>query len=98
MAQTSTSTLSDIASGVDAPVVGPRTYGKGVFQHVIDLDNGGALDLTVGEFFTADGVSLAGKGLKPDVRDPLDLDAKRDTQLDKAYEVLGDEITAADES
>ncbi|MBK8293248.1 MAG: S41 family peptidase [Solirubrobacterales bacterium] len=87
-----------LQTDVDAPVVGTRTYGKGVFQQVIDLDNGGALDLTVGEFFTADGVSLAGKGLKPDVRAPLDLDARSDTQLDKAYEVLGDEITAADES
>ncbi len=84
-----------LQTAVDAPVVGTRTFGKGVFQQVINLDNGGALDLTVGEFFTADGVSLAGKGLKPDVKASLDLDAKRDTQLDKAYEVLGDEIAAA---
>lgn len=84
-----------LQTGVKAPVVGTRTYGKGVFQQVIDLDSGGALDLTVGEFFTADGVSLAGKGLKPDVKAPLAPDARRDTQLDKAYEVLGDEIAAA---
>lgn len=88
-----------LQTDVEAPVVGTRTFGKGVFQQVINLDSGGALDLTVGEFFTADGVSLAGKGLKPDVKAPLDLDAKRDSQLDKAYEVLGDEIAAAgDES
>ncbi|MGK2954929.1 MAG: S41 family peptidase [Solirubrobacterales bacterium] len=79
------------------PVVGTRTYGKGVFQQVIDLDSGGALDLTVGEFFTADGVSLAGKGLKPDVRVTLDPDAKQDTQLDAAFEALGDEIAASDD-
>ena len=84
-----------LQTDVEAPVVGTRTYGKGVFQQVINLDSGGALDLTVGEFFTADGVSLAGKGLKPDVKAPLDLDAKTDTQLNKAYEVLGDEIDAA---
>ena len=29
--------------------------------------DGGALDLTVGEYFTADGTSLAGKGITPDV-------------------------------
>lgn len=84
-----------LQTDVEAPVVGTRTFGKGVFQQVIDLDNGGALDLTVGEFFTADGVSLAGRGLKPDVKAPLDLDAKTDTQLDRAFEVLGDEIAAA---
>jgi carboxyl-terminal processing protease len=84
-----------LQTDVDAPVVGTRTFGKGVFQQVINLDNGGALDLTVGEFFTADGVSLAGKGLKPDVKASLDLDSKTDTQLNKAYEVLGGEIDAA---
>ena len=29
-----------------APVVGQRTFGKGVFGQVFDLSNGGALDLT----------------------------------------------------
>jgi len=79
----------------DVPVVGTRTYGKGVFQQVMGLDNGGALDLTVGEFLTARGVSLAGKGLEPDVRAPLPKDARRDVQLDRAYDVLGDEVAAA---
>lgn len=74
------------------PVVGTRTFGKGVFQQVINLDNGGALDLTVGEFLTADGVSLAGEGLKPDVFSPSRPEARRDLQLDRAFEVLGDEI------
>ncbi len=80
------------------PVVGTRTYGKGVFQQVIGLDNGGALDLTVGEFLTANGVSLAGKGLKPDVRVRLPKGARRDVQLDKAFDVLGDEVATADGS
>lgn len=80
------------------PVVGTRTYGKGVFQQVIGLDNGGALDLTVGEFVTARGVSLAGKGLEPDVIAPLPEDARRDVQLDKAFDVLGGELSATDSS
>ena len=37
---------------------------------MIELDNGGALDLTVGEYLTSEGVSLAGKGIKPDVEGP----------------------------
>jgi carboxyl-terminal processing protease len=83
-----------LQSNNDDPVVGTRTFGKGVFQQVINLDNGGALDLTVGEFLTADGVSLAGKGLKPDVVAPDRPNARRDLQLDRAFEALGDELSA----
>jgi carboxyl-terminal processing protease len=53
-----------------ATVVGTRTYGKGTFQEVIELDGGGALDLTVGEYLTADGSSILGSGVQPDVRAP----------------------------
>lgn len=87
-----------LQTDLGAPVVGTRTYGKGVFQQVLDLNNGGSLDLTVGEFLTADGVSLAGKGLKPDVYVPLPRDANRDVQLDRAYQVLNDEVSAASRS
>jgi carboxyl-terminal processing protease len=80
------------------PVVGTRTFGKGVFQQVISLNNGGALDLTVGEFLTAEGVSLAGKGLTPDVFSPSRPNAGRDLQLDRAFDVLGGEIAAVEGS
>ncbi len=82
----------------DDPVVGTRTFGKGVFQQVISLDNGGALDLTVGEFLTAEGVSLAGEGLKPDIVAPPRPNAERDLQLDRAFEVLDGEVDAAEGS
>ena len=49
-------------------IVGEPSFGKGTFQEVIHLPAGGALDLTIGEYLTADGVSLAGEGIKPDVR------------------------------
>jgi carboxyl-terminal processing protease len=41
-----------------ALVVGTRTYGKGVFQEIEPLSNGGALDITVGEYFTPNGQNL----------------------------------------
>jgi carboxyl-terminal processing protease len=47
-----------------ALVVGTHTYGKGVFQEIQPLPNGGALDLTVGEYFTPDGRNLGGGGVK----------------------------------
>jgi carboxyl-terminal processing protease len=43
-----------------ARVVGTHTYGKGVFQITEPLINGGALDITIGEFFTPDGRNLGG--------------------------------------
>ena len=50
-------------------MVGTRSYGKGVFQETEGLANGGALKLTVGEYFTPDGVNLAQvHGIHPDVR------------------------------
>lgn len=51
-----------------ATVIGTRTFGKGVFQEVIELDAGGALDITVGEYLTSDGSSILGKGVVPDER------------------------------
>ena len=43
-----------------ATIVGTRSFGKGTFQELIQLAAGGALDLTVGEYFTA-GRDLAGR-------------------------------------
>jgi carboxyl-terminal processing protease len=46
-----------------AVVIGTHTYGKGVFQEIQPLPNGGALDMTVGEFFTPSGRNLGGPGV-----------------------------------
>ena len=50
-----------------ATVVGTHTFGKGVFQEEEPLSNGGALDITVGEYFTPDGRNLGGGGVKQGV-------------------------------
>jgi carboxyl-terminal processing protease len=76
-----------------ATVVGTRSFGKGVFQEVIDLDSGGALDLTVGEYLTSKGRSLAGKGIRPDVPARDRLKTRDDEGLRRALEVLGRELT-----
>jgi carboxyl-terminal processing protease len=47
-----------------ATVVGTHTFGKGVFQEEQGLSNGGALDITVGEYFTPSGRNLGGGGVK----------------------------------
>lgn len=70
-----------------ATLVGTRSFGKGTFQEVIGLDNGGGLDLTVGQYLTADGTSLAGHGIRPQVRV-----AKVADQLDRALDVVAGEL------
>ncbi len=47
-----------------ATIVGTHTFGKGVFQEEMPLSNGGALDITVGEYFTPNGRNLGGGGVK----------------------------------
>ena len=76
-----------------ATIVGERTFGKGVFQSVIELSNGGALDITVGEYFTPKGRNLgprAGKrGIEPDVKAIDDADTpKVDEALQAAVKAL----------
>jgi carboxyl-terminal processing protease len=73
-----------------ATIVGTRSFGKGTFQEVIRLAAGGALDLTVGEYLTADGTSLAGKGIAPDVRAADNPKTAPDEGLQKALAVLAE--------
>jgi carboxyl-terminal processing protease len=72
-----------------ATVAGTRTFGKGTFQEVIRLEEGGALDLTIGQYLTADGSSIAGEGVKPEVRTEDDPDTpSEDEALERALTVL----------
>jgi carboxyl-terminal processing protease len=47
-----------------ATIVGTHTYGKGVFQELEPLSSGGAIKITVGEYFTPSGRNLGGSGVK----------------------------------
>jgi carboxyl-terminal processing protease len=70
-----------------ATVVGTRTFGKGVFQEIEPLANGGALDITVGEYFLPSGRNLGGggvergSGVSPDIRAEDDPETPRDEAL-----------------
>jgi carboxyl-terminal processing protease len=84
---------SALADNGLAEVVGTRSFGKGLFQDLLDLSNGGELDLTVGEFFTADGISLAPKGIQPDVYAKDNPQTKKaDEGLQRALAVLEGEV------
>jgi len=50
-----------------AVVVGEQTVGKGYFQITYQLSDGSAVALSVGKYFTPEGISLAENGVTPDV-------------------------------
>jgi carboxyl-terminal processing protease len=98
-----TASASEIVAGAlqdrkRAKLVGTRTFGKGIFQQVMPLDNGGALDLTVGQYFLPSGRNIGGagtkpgEGLEPDVRAQDDPRTKRDEALARALKVLAGEL------
>jgi carboxyl-terminal processing protease len=76
-----------------AVVVGTRTFGKGVFQEIERLSNGGALDITVGEYFTPSGRNLGGGGVRkgagitPDIKARDNPKTKKDEALPVALRV-----------
>lgn len=70
-----------------AVLVGEQTYGKGVMQSTTELDDGGALTLTVAECRTIYSPSCNGIGLTPDY--PVENgDDDIDMQYNKAIEVV----------
>jgi carboxyl-terminal processing protease len=77
-----------------AKVVGTHTYGKGVFQEIEPMSNGGALDITVGEYFTPNGHNLGGggvregAGLTPDVYAASNPSSRADHALSVAERVV----------
>lgn len=78
-------------------LVGKKTFGKGIVQDVIPLQDGSAVKLTIANYYTRGGNDIHLKGIDPDVEVDLDADAyledETDTQLDKALEVLKEEMT-----
>jgi carboxyl-terminal processing protease len=90
-----TAALQDLGR---AKVVGTHTYGKGVFQITERLNNGGALDITIGEFFTPDGRNLGGggarqgAGITPNVHAIDDPSMPTDEALAKAESTVAAEV------
>ncbi|MGI8506599.1 MAG: S41 family peptidase [Solirubrobacteraceae bacterium] len=81
-----------------AKVIGTPTYGKGVFQEIQPLPGGGALDFTVGEYFTPSGRNLGGggvhrgAGITPNVYASTALRSPTDTALRVAERIVAAEI------
>lgn len=70
-----------------ATVVGTHSYGKGVFQELEPLSGGGAIKITVGEYYTPSGRNLGGSGVKegagvtPEVTVPKGIDTEHGLEV-----------------
>ena len=83
-------------------LIGTKTYGKGVVQTIIGLEDGDAIKLTTAKYFTPKGENIHGTGIEPDIELDFEYqgdetqayDALKDNQVQKAMEVLNKEISA----
>lgn len=76
-------------------LVGEKTFGKGTVQELQQLSGGANLKITVAHWLLPKGDLIDKNGIKPDYEVKLtdkDIEAKKDTQLEKAIEVLKEQI------
>lgn len=59
-----------------ATIVGTQSFGKGIVQSIIPLDDGSAVKLTVSRYYTPKGRCIHGIGITPDVFVELDEELK----------------------
>lgn len=71
-----------------ATIVGTKTYGKGVIQNVIALNDESVLKLTVNEYLTPNETKINKIGLEPEYIIEANDETEEDEQLNKAIELL----------
>ena len=80
----------------NATVVGVQSYGKGIVQTVVGLDDGAGMQMTIAQYYTPNGNAVHKVGITPDVQVELpdgdngmyEFGDLNDPQLSKAYEVM----------
>ncbi|AUG58765.1 S41 family peptidase [Acetivibrio saccincola] len=83
-------------------LIGQKTFGKGLVQNVVELDDGSGLKLTTATYFTPAGINIHKKGIEPDIEVELDeenrllpvsqLPKEDDEQLKEAIKVIKNQI------
>ena len=80
----------------DATIVGVQSYGKGIVQTVVGLDDGAGMQMTVAQYYTPNGNAVHKVGITPDVEIHLpdgdvgmyEFGDLADVQLAKALEIM----------
>lgn len=96
-----TASASEILAGAlkdlgKAKIVGTKTYGKGVIQQILKLNDGSGLKITIEEYQTPNRNKINKVGIEPDenvelpdsVESIFNVKESEDTQLQKAIEML----------
>ena len=96
-----TASSSEILAGAlkdlgKAKIVGTKTYGKGVIQQILTLQDGSGLKITTEKYLTPNKTEINKIGIEPDekvelpdtVENELLVEEKDDTQLQKAVKLL----------
>ena len=96
-----TASASEILAGAlkdkqKATIVGTKTYGKGVIQQILTLQDGSGLKITVEEYFTPNKEKINEIGIEPhevvelpeNLQNMIVVERKDDTQLNRAIELL----------
>jgi carboxyl-terminal processing protease len=81
-------------------VIGTTTFGKGIVQSLIPLQDGSGIKVTTAKYYTPSGVCIHGIGIEPDyvvelpeeLKNKLVIDPAKDTQLQKAIEVVNQQM------
>lgn len=79
-----------------ATVVGVQSYGKGIVQTVVGLDDGAGMQMTIAQYYTPNGNAVHKVGITPDVEIHLpdgdngmyEFGDLADAQLAKAFEIM----------
>lgn len=93
---------SEILSGAlkdyhRAKLIGTRTFGKGMVQKIIPLENETGLNLTVAKYLTPNGTDINKKGIKPDIEVQFtekNIRNREDVQLQAAKNILSKMISS----
>ena len=86
-----------------AKIFGEQTCGKGFYQNLFQFQDGSAVGLSIGRYYTSKGENLEGVGLTPDVEVKMNdtekaqllgglLEAESDPQLQEALNYLMDKV------
>ena len=75
-----------------ALLIGTATFGKGSVNNLWPLTDGSGVNFTTARWFTPGGTLIEGKGIDPDIPEEASGEESEDTQLDRAIEVLQEQI------
>lgn len=84
-----TGAVKDYGIGV---VMGTKTYGKGIVQQIMSLNDGTAMKVTVSKYFTPNGNYIHEVGIEPDIEVEFDGEAYRKDKTDNQLNAAVDQI------